>query len=161
MDQLGIGRQVEAVIRAMAQHLSDGSIWVDMSISTPEAARVVDDVRTPRGVSRMGAPGSGTGEKRSRRNASDLRRRRRRRLRVRPVRHPGDPDRILHVGGLGTGYTVKVMINQPGSLHLVASAKVLTIGLRAGVDLHTLRSSLGQPSGKQLPGARFAGGVHR
>jgi 3-hydroxyisobutyrate dehydrogenase len=46
------------------------------------------------------------------------------------------------VGGLGCGYTVKLMINLLWFSHLVASAEVVTIGMRAGVDLATLHASL-------------------
>jgi 3-hydroxyisobutyrate dehydrogenase len=63
--------------------------------------------------------------------------------RVRPVFEAmGDPDRILHVGGHGAGYAVKLMINQLWFSHLVATAEVLAIGVKAGVDLEVLRSSL-------------------
>jgi 3-hydroxyisobutyrate dehydrogenase len=54
----------------------------------------------------------------------------------------GDPDRILHVGALGTGYTVKLMINLLWFSHLVATSEVLAMGVKAGVDLGVLRSSL-------------------
>jgi len=63
--------------------------------------------------------------------------------RLRPVFEAmGDPDRILHVGGAGAGYAVKLMINQLWFSHLVATAEVLSIGVKAGVDLGMLRDSL-------------------
>ena len=63
--------------------------------------------------------------------------------RVRPLLEAmGDPERIIHVGGHGAGYTVKLMLNLLWFAHLVATAEVLTIGTRAGVDLATLRRSL-------------------
>ena len=63
--------------------------------------------------------------------------------RVRPLLEAmGDPERILHVGGHGAGYTVKLMINLLWFAHLVATAEVLTIGTQAGVDLATLRRCL-------------------
>ena len=54
----------------------------------------------------------------------------------------GDPDRIIHVGGNGAGYTVKLMINLLWFGHLAATAEVLAVGVRAGVDLATLRRCL-------------------
>lgn len=54
----------------------------------------------------------------------------------------GDKDRIIHVGGAGAGYAVKLMINQLWFSHLVATAEVLAVGVKAGVDLATLRKSL-------------------
>ena len=63
--------------------------------------------------------------------------------RVRPLLEAmGDPERILYVGGHGSGYTVKLMLNLLWFAHLVATAEVLTIGTRAGVDLATLRRCL-------------------
>lgn len=63
--------------------------------------------------------------------------------RVRPVLEAmGDPDRILHTGGNGAGYTVKLMINLLWFAHLVATAEVLSIGTAAGVDLGVLRRCL-------------------
>ena len=54
----------------------------------------------------------------------------------------GDPERILHVGGHGAGYAVKLMINQLWFSHLIATAEVLSVGVRAGVDLEVLRRAL-------------------
>jgi len=54
----------------------------------------------------------------------------------------GDPERILHVGPHGAGYTVKLMINLLWFAHLTATAEVLTIGTLAGVDLGALRRCL-------------------
>ncbi|QIS20986.1 NAD(P)-dependent oxidoreductase [Nocardia terpenica] len=136
--------QVESVIRAMAPHLRAGSVWVDMSTSTPAAARVADDILTARGVFRLDAPVSGMAKGAAAGTlqifvggeAAVLER-------VRPVFEVlGDPQRVLHVGGHGAGYTVKLMINQLWFSHLVASAEVLTIGLKAGVDLATLHGAL-------------------
>ena len=63
--------------------------------------------------------------------------------RVRPLLEAmGDPERILYVGAHGSGYTVKLMLNLLWFAHLVATAEVLTIGTRAGVDLATLRRCL-------------------
>jgi 3-hydroxyisobutyrate dehydrogenase len=49
---------------------------------------------------------------------------------------------VLHVGGLGAGYTVKLMINLLWFAHLVATSEVLAIGVKSGVDLATLHRSL-------------------
>src|SRR5206468_3682437 len=59
--------------------------------------------------------------------------------RVRPLLETmGDPEGIVHVGGYGAGYTVKLMLNLLWFTHLVATAEVLTVGTQAGVDLATL-----------------------
>jgi len=63
--------------------------------------------------------------------------------RARPVLEAmGEPSRIFHVGASGSGYAVKLMLNLMWFMHLVATAEALTIGVRAGVDLDTLRTSL-------------------
>ncbi|WP_216901550.1 NAD(P)-dependent oxidoreductase [Nocardia alni] len=136
--------QVEGIIREMAPLLRPGAVWIDMSTSTPAAARVMDEVLAERGVFRLDAPVSGMAKGAASGmlqifvggDAEVL-------ATVRPLLEVmGDPDRVLHVGGLGAGYTVKLMINQLWFSHLVASAEVLTVGLKAGVDLGVLHRSL-------------------
>jgi 3-hydroxyisobutyrate dehydrogenase len=122
--------------------MAPGSVWIDMSTSIPAVA---DRVRVQAGaVAVLDAPVSGmaAGAK-----AGTLQ------IfvggdqevfnRVRPLLEVmGDPDRILYVGGNGAGYTVKLMINLLWFAHLVATAEVLSIGTKAGVDLATLRRCL-------------------
>lgn len=137
-------RQVEAVITTMAPHLRAGSTWIDMSTSTPEAARAADETLAERGVFRLDAPVSGMAKGAESGTlqifvggAAEVL------DSVRPLFDVlGDPQRVLHVGGLGAGYTVKLMINLLWFCHLVSSAEVLTVGVRAGVDLATLHASL-------------------
>jgi len=64
-------------------------------------------------------------------------------LRVRPLLEAmGDPERILHVGPHGAGYAVKLMLNLLWFASVTLTAEALTIGVRAGVDVATLRRSL-------------------
>jgi 3-hydroxyisobutyrate dehydrogenase len=124
--------------------IADGGTWVDMSTSVPEVADAVRAANADRGIHILDAPVSGMsvgaangtlqifvgGE------AADVER-------LRPVFEAmGDPERILHVGGHGAGYAVKLMINQLWFSHLVATAEVLAVGVKAGVDLAVLRDSL-------------------
>jgi 3-hydroxyisobutyrate dehydrogenase len=124
--------------------LAGGSVWIDMSTSIPAVAQRVRNLATPRGVRVLDAPVSGMAA--GARAAT---------LQifvggdaetyqwVRPVLEAmGDPARILHVGSHGAGYTVKLMINSLWFAHLAATAEVLTTGVRAGVDLATLRRAL-------------------
>jgi len=140
-------RQVEAVMlhAGTAAAMNPGSTWIDMSTSSPEVARCVADVALDaRGVHRLDAPVSGMAKGAiagtlqifvggdSPLFANHL-----------PILNVmGDPARIFHVGPLGTGYTVKLMINLLWFTHLVASSEVLTMGVKANVDLQTLRSAL-------------------
>lgn len=124
--------------------LPDGGTWIDMSTSVPAVA---DDVRrrtADRGIAVLDAPVSGmaVGAASGRLqifvggDAEQVER-------LRPVFEAmGDPDRILHVGPHGAGYAVKLMINQLWFSHLVATAEVLSVGIKAGVDLGMLRDAL-------------------
>jgi 3-hydroxyisobutyrate dehydrogenase len=52
-----------------------------------------------------------------------------------------DPARITHVGGTGTGYTAKLLVNLLWFGQAVATAEALLLGRRAGIDLDVLRSA--------------------
>ena len=140
-------RHVEEVLhgeRGLLAGLRDGSTWVDMSTSVPEVQAGVADLARQRGISLVDAPVSGmaTGARTGRLQIfvggqeADVRR-------LRPIFEAmGDPERILHVGGNGAGYAVKLMINQLWFSHLVATAEVLAVGTQAGVDVEVLRTAL-------------------
>ena len=124
--------------------IADGGTWIDMSTSVPEVADRVRADEASRGLRILDAPVSGMAKGAAAGmlqifvggDAADVER-------VRPVLEAmGDPDRILHVGGHGAGYAVKLMINQLWFSHLVATAEVLAVGVRAGVGLDVLRDSL-------------------
>jgi 3-hydroxyisobutyrate dehydrogenase len=124
--------------------IRDGGTWIDMSTSVPEVADAVRAATVERGLHILDAPVSGMSVGAAAGmlqifvggDAEDVER-------VRPVLEAmGDPERILHVGGHGAGYAVKLMINQLWFSHLVATAEVLSVGVRAGVDLEVLRTAL-------------------
>ncbi|HWE09921.1 MAG TPA: NAD(P)-dependent oxidoreductase [Solirubrobacteraceae bacterium] len=63
--------------------------------------------------------------------------------RARPVLNAiGDPQRIFHLGGPGSGYAVKLLLNLLWFIQSVATGEALTIGARAGVDLDKLHAAL-------------------
>ncbi|WP_055495401.1 NAD(P)-dependent oxidoreductase [Streptomyces sp. TP-A0356] len=128
-----------------AAALPEGALWIDMSTSTPAAAeRVSAEVLDARGVRRLDAPVSGMARGAEAGTLQifvggpddDFR------IALPVFEAMGDPDRILHVGGLGAGYTVKLLINLLWFSHLVATSEVLAMGVKAGVDLGVLRGSL-------------------
>jgi 3-hydroxyisobutyrate dehydrogenase len=140
-------RHVEEVLLGpdgLLDGLAPGAVWADMSTSVPSVADRVRALAAPRGVAVLDAPVSGMaagakagtlqifagGEHETFRRVLPL------------FEAMGDPPRILHVGKNGAGYTVKLMINLLWFTHLVASAEVLTVGVRAGVDLAMLRQCL-------------------
>ena len=140
-------RQVEEVMLGPAgllDGLPPGAVWIDMSTSVPAVADRVRAVAGTRGIEVLDAPVSGmaSGARAGTLQifvgggAGTY-------LRVRPLLEAmGDPERILHVGPHGAGYTVKLMINLLWFAHLTATAEVLSVGTSAGVDLATLRRCL-------------------
>ena len=124
--------------------IPDGGTWIDMSTSVPEVADGVRSAHAERGLRILDAPVSGMSVGAANGtlqifiggDGSDVER-------LMPVfAAMGDPERVLHVGGHGAGYAVKLMINQLWFNHLIATAEVLAVGTKAGVDLEVLRQSL-------------------
>jgi 3-hydroxyisobutyrate dehydrogenase len=156
--ETGAGRDVVITMLPTPRHVADvvlgpdglldglapGAVWVDMSTSVHEVANRVLALAGPRQVAVLDAPVSGmaAGAKAGTLQIfvggeADAYHR------IRPVLEAmGDPGKILHVGGNGAGYTVKLMINLLWFAHLTATAEVLAVGVRAGVDLATLRRCL-------------------
>src|SRR5260370_6208074 len=140
-------RHVEEVLLGPAgllDGLPPGAVWIDMSTSVPAVADRVRAAAGLRGVAVLDAPVSGMASGAAAGtlqifvggDAGTY-------LSVRPLLEAmGDPERIIHVGPHGAGYTVKLMINLLWFAHLTASAEVLAIGTRAGVDLAVLRRCL-------------------
>ncbi|WP_027943719.1 NAD(P)-dependent oxidoreductase [Amycolatopsis taiwanensis] len=140
-------RTVESVMLAggAAAALPAGALWIDMSTSTPAVAQqVAEDVLDCRGVRRLDAPVSGMARGAEAGtlqifvggSATDF-------GYALPIFEVlGDRERILHVGGAGHGYVVKLMINLLWFCHLVATSEVLAMGVKAGADLGVLRAAL-------------------
>lgn len=148
--------QIEAVMTGRGgafQALREGAIWVDMSTSTPAVGRALAREGEPRGVAVVDAPVAGmvTGAVAGTLQifaggaAADV-------ARVQPVLEAmGAPDKVLHVGQHGTGYAVKLCLNLLWFIHAAASAEVLVLGAKAGVEVGTLRRALvGGPAGSVL-----------
>jgi 3-hydroxyisobutyrate dehydrogenase len=135
-------RHVAEVAKGIVDGIAHDGTWIDMSTSVPDVA---DDVRKKNpGLHVLDAPVSGMSVGAANGtlqifvggDREDV-------VRLRPVFEAmGDKERILHVGGHGAGYTVKLMLNQLWFSHLVATTEVLAIGAKAGVDLGVLRTAL-------------------
>jgi 3-hydroxyisobutyrate dehydrogenase len=133
--------------------LPDGALWVDMSTSVPAVADRVRDRGASRGIRVLDAPVAGMTKGADAGTlqifvggaAADY-------DQVRPILEiMGDPQRIVHVGGPGAGYAVKLMLNLLWFSTLIATAEVLAIGVRAGVDLPVLyRSLVESPANSEL-----------
>jgi 3-hydroxyisobutyrate dehydrogenase len=138
--------QVEEVLlgpHGLLAGLPAGAIWVDMSTSVPAVVdRVLTIAESPAAVLDAPVAGAVTGARDGTLQifvggaAEEY-------LRVRPLLEAmGDPERILHVGPHGAGYTVKLMLNLLWFANVALTAEALTTGVRAGVDVATLRRSL-------------------
>lgn len=148
--------QITAVMAGPAgafQGLREGAMWVDMSTSTPVAAREAAAEGEARGVAVLDAPVAGmvrgavagTLQIFVGGASTDV-------ARVLPVLEAmGDPERIQHVGPRGAGYAVKLCLNLLWFMHAAASAEVLVLGAKAGVEVGTLRRALvAGPAGSVL-----------
>lgn len=139
--------QVEAVMAGHAgafQALREGAVWVDMSTSTPAVALVLARDGRPRKVAVVDAPVAGmvrgavagTLQVFVGGTGADV-------ARVRPVLEAmGDPRKVVHVGPNGAGYAVKLCLNLLWFIHAAASAEVLVLGAKAGVEVGLLRRAL-------------------
>jgi len=138
--------QVEEVVlgpHGLLAGLPAHAIWIDMSTSVPAVVdRVLTIAESRAAVLDAPVAGAVTGARNGTLQifvggaSEDY-------LRVRPLLEAmGDPGRILHVGPRGAGYTVKLMLNLLWFAYVSLTAEALTIGVRAGVDVATLRRSL-------------------
>jgi 3-hydroxyisobutyrate dehydrogenase len=129
--------------------LAPGVVAIDMSTSSLAVGRRLLASAAPRGVDVLDAPvaGQSTGAQTGTLaiyvggEAEVFER-------ARPLFEAmGDPERIFHVGSHGAGYTVKLLLNLTWFIQSVATAEVLTVGVRAGVSLDKLHAALvGSPA---------------
>ena len=123
--------------------LGRGAVAVDMGTGAAETGRRLLDAARPRGIGVVDAPVADAlrapegllaifvGG-----NAADVER-------VRPVLEAmGDPDRIIHVGPHGAGYTVKHLVNLQWFVHAAAAAEAVAVGVRAGLEVEALHRAL-------------------
>jgi 3-hydroxyisobutyrate dehydrogenase len=124
--------------------LAAGAAWIDMTSNSPVAVRPIREQAMKRGVEVLEAPVSG-GIAAAREGrlqlfvggeASAVERQRA------VLEVLGDPGRIVHVGGHGTGYIVKLLVNLLWFGQAVATTEALLLGQRAGIDPAMLRRSL-------------------
>jgi 3-hydroxyisobutyrate dehydrogenase len=150
----------EDVLRALAP----GAVWIDLSSNTPQESGPVRERAGAAGVEVLEAPMGGGPDDAEHGllrlfvgGDADLLHRCRPLLEVlAPAR------RIVHTGGPGTGYTVKLLVNLLWFGQAAATAEALLLGSRAGVDLETLHGVLADSAAgsdfirRDLP-ALFAG----
>jgi 3-hydroxyisobutyrate dehydrogenase len=139
--------QVESVMGGHGgafQALRPGSAWVDMTTSTSAVGLALARDGARRQVAVIDAPVAGmfrdavagTLQVFAGGSALDVER-------VRPVLEAmGAQEKVVHVGPHGAGYAVKLCLELLWFSHAAASAEVLVLGAKAGVDVGTLRRAL-------------------
>ncbi|MFE2423770.1 NAD(P)-dependent oxidoreductase [Streptomyces hokutonensis] len=129
---------------AVFASLAPGAVWIDMTSNAPAAARALRERAGAHGVDVLEAPmGGGPDDAENGRlrlyvgGSADVL------DRCRPLLEAvTTPDRIRHMGGPGSGYTTKLLINLLWFGQAAATAEALLLGRRAGIDLAALRDTL-------------------
>lgn len=139
--------QVEAVALGpdgLIEGISAGSLYVDLSTSSPLTIRKIAAAFAEKGATAMDAPVSG-GNTQSRSgtlvvfaggSSADV-------DRVRPVLEDLSKE-VLHIGALGGGCVAKIANNAVGLTTLALLSEVISLGVKAGVDHRTLLNVLRQ-----------------
>jgi 3-hydroxyisobutyrate dehydrogenase len=127
----------------VAAAMKPGSMWIDMSTSVPETAALVEK-SLDKSVRIIDAPVAGMSVGADKGTMSifaggeeaDF-------AKAKPLFDiMGDPEKFFNCGKRGTGYAVKLVLNMLWFNTFVATTEALLLGVKAGVDLETLRQSL-------------------
>ena len=127
---------------SLLRALPTGAAWLDLTSSSPSPMRAIQDDARSRGVAVLEAPMGGGPENAA---AGTLQ-----------LFAGGDvttyefllpvletiADRISLVGGAGSGYTAKLLVNLLWFGQAVASAEAMLLGQAAGLDVEALRALL-------------------
>jgi 3-hydroxyisobutyrate dehydrogenase-like beta-hydroxyacid dehydrogenase len=144
------GAQVEEVLLGddgAAHGAAARTLMIDMSTIAPADARRIGAALAERELAFVDAPVSGSAPKAedgtltimAGGSDADV-------ARARPY-FDAMGEKILHVGELGQGQTVKVISNTVGATNCATLAQALVVGKATGVDLASLVSVLGASSG--------------
>jgi 3-hydroxyisobutyrate dehydrogenase-like beta-hydroxyacid dehydrogenase len=137
--------EAEAALQdAVFSVLASGAVWIDMTSNAPAVAEVLRERARAHGVDVLETPVGGSPD--------DAEQGRLRLFvggspevldRYKPLLEAvTTSDRISHMGGPGTGYTTKLLINLLWFGQAAATAEALLLGRRAGIDLGVLRDTL-------------------
>jgi 3-hydroxyisobutyrate dehydrogenase len=145
-------KEVEPVVLGpggLLESMQPGTVYVDLSTNSPTLMRKVAAELAKKGIDMLDAPVSGgvTGAEQGTLSimvggdAAVFER-------VKPfLASIGSEDKIYHCGDVGAGDVCKLCNNLVGIAVPVISAEVLTMGVKAGVDLKTLVEVIGVSTG--------------
>ncbi|MGH2468483.1 MAG: NAD(P)-dependent oxidoreductase [Chloroflexota bacterium] len=143
-------RDVESVVtgpNGLLENMKAGSVYIDLSTNAPSMVRKLSALLKEKGIDMLDAPVSGGvggaengtlsimcgGEKAVYE-------------RVQPVLSAMGT-KLFHCGASGAGSVVKLCNNIAGQAHAVIMGEVLSLGVRAGVELKTLASVIAVSTG--------------
>ena len=176
--------EVQAAAAEIVGSLSPGACWLDMSTASPAAARRIAELAERRRVGALEAPvGGGPEQARDGQLLAFVGGRSEELVRCRPVLEALCGE-VLHVGPVGAGYTVKLLVNLLWFGQAVATAEALALPgggprprrrprrARAQRGRQSLprrprrpaarrRQPAGVPAGALLRGARLGPGARR
>lgn len=124
--------------------LPPAAVWIDMTSNSPAAGQALATAAGARGIDVLDAPVGG-GVQAARTGTlhlfvgGDIALLQRHRPLLEVL---ADPRHIVHVGGHGAGYLVKLLVNLLWFGQAVTTAEALLLARRAGLDLDVLRRAL-------------------
>jgi 3-hydroxyisobutyrate dehydrogenase len=124
--------------------LPPDAAWIDMTSNSPRTAEPLTAAARARGIGVLDAPAGG-GPPAARAGMLQLFVGGDAALldRCRPVLEVlADPQRITHIGGNGSGYLAKLLVNLLWFGQAVATAEALLLASASGIDLDILRQAL-------------------
>ena len=140
------------VAGGVASAMKPGSMWIDMSTSVPETALLVSK-HLDKSVRVIDAPVAGMSVGADKgtmsifcgASAEEI-------AEAKPLFDiMGDSEKFFHCGEQGTGYAVKLVLNMLWFNYYMSSVEALMLGVKAGVDLETLRLALvGSPANSTI-----------
>ncbi len=127
----------------IAAAMKPDSIWIDMSTSVPETAKLVS-THLDKSIQLIDAPVAGMAVGADKGSLSIFAGGSEAAIsKVKPIFDClGDPSKFFYCGEWGTGYAVKLVLNMLWFNQFVASVEALMLGVKAGVDLEVLRKAL-------------------
>jgi 3-hydroxyisobutyrate dehydrogenase-like beta-hydroxyacid dehydrogenase len=142
--------EVEAVATGpdgLLESMQPGSVYIDLSSNSPKTVRKLHAAFAQRGISMLDAPVAGgvTGAEAATlsimvggdRDTFE---------RVRPVLSAIGP-KLFYCGPSGNGAIVKLCNNLSSQAQIAAAGEILSLGVKAGVDLEILASAIGGSTG--------------
>ncbi len=145
-------REVEAVVMGpggLLETLKPGSTYIDLSTNSVTLVRRLHEELANKGIEMLDAPVSG-GTTGSEAGTLSVMVGGKQEVfeRMRPfLECIGSPEKIFYCGPAGAGDVVKLCNNISGIAQMMAVGEVLSLGVKAGVDLKTLCEVIGVSSG--------------